>query len=104
MVLIEAAFFTKLLPDYLSDDEYAAFQQHLVEHPESGKVIAGCGGARKVRWAVKGRGKSGGARVIYYWVRKDAQIVLLTIYGKGEKATLSAEEKQGIAAYIRGLR
>ncbi len=62
---IEARLFTRLVLEYLSDDEYGALQQALVQDLESGLVIPGSGGVRKLRWAAPGRGKRGGYRVIY---------------------------------------
>ena len=67
MIFIEASSFTKLLPNYLSDDEYRALQAYLMQKPDAGDLIKGSGGVRKVRWASEGMGKSGGVRVIYYW-------------------------------------
>jgi hypothetical protein len=52
------------------------------------------GGLRKVRWATKGRGKSGGVRVIYFYVTAAAQIRLIAIYKKGVKDDLNAAEKK----------
>lgn len=66
MVIIETPIFTKQLLSNLSDEEYRLFQATLLERPDVGKVIPGGGGLRKVRWGLEGRGKSGGARVIYY--------------------------------------
>ena len=67
MLFIEASTFSKLLPKYLTDEEYRALQSLLMQRPEAGAVIKGSGGVRKVRWAPSGSGKSGGVRVIYYW-------------------------------------
>lgn len=67
----------------MSDDEYAALQQHLIERPSSGPVIQNSGGVRKLRWGARGKGKSGGVRVIYY-VQDEASFWMLTIYRKGE--------------------
>ncbi|MEO1247804.1 MAG: hypothetical protein AAFX56_19160 [Pseudomonadota bacterium] len=61
---IEPKLFTKLVGDYLDDDDYAALQQHLIGHPTAGVVIRDSGGVRKIRWAATGKGKSGGVRVI----------------------------------------
>ena len=69
MEFIEATAFTKYLYDYLSEDEYIGLQSYLLQYPESGKIVRGSGGIRKVRWAMSGRGKSGGVRVIYYFSR-----------------------------------
>ena len=59
---IETRLFTKLVVDYLSDEEYAALQAVLMRDPETGPVIPGSGGVRKLRWAAPGRGKRGGYR------------------------------------------
>ena len=57
MEFIEANAFTKYVYDYLSDDEYLGLQSFLLQYPESGKVVPGSGGVRKVRWAMTGRGE-----------------------------------------------
>ena len=88
MIFIETSKFTKLLSDYLSDDEYRMLQWHLQEKPDSGDIVRGSGGVRKVRWAPEGKGKSGGVRVIYYWKKSDYEIWMLTIYSKYEQATI----------------
>ena len=84
MLFIEAPTFTRLVQDYLDDDEYAALQWALALRPEAGAIIPGSGGIRKLRWEAKGRGKRGGLRVIYYWRNREGEIVLLTLYAKNE--------------------
>jgi mRNA-degrading endonuclease RelE of RelBE toxin-antitoxin system len=66
---IETKIFTRLVQDYLTDDEYRELQTMLIEQPEAGDVIPGSGGVRKLRWRAPGRGKRGGYRVIYYLKR-----------------------------------
>ena len=68
MVIVETLIFTKLIRELMSDDEYKDLQEALVNRPDLGDLIQGSGGLRKVRWKLKGSGKSGGVRVIYYWV------------------------------------
>ena len=104
MVFVETSLFSKLLGDYLRDDEYRLLQNHLIEYPDAGDVIRGSGGVRKVRWASGGKGKSGGVRVIYYWLKADDQIFLLTLYGKSEKENLSAAELKRIVKLIGELK
>ena len=87
---IETPFFTKALDRYLDDDEYRELQSHLVKHPESGKVVPGSGGVRKIRWAAEGRGKRGGLRVIYYLRLARGHIWMLTIYGKSVSENIPA--------------
>ena len=67
MQIVETPIFTRRVTELLSDEEYRALQAVLLARPDVGRVIVGTGGARKVRWAVEGRGKSGGMRAIYYW-------------------------------------
>ena len=90
MEFIETSLFSKLISEYLSDDEYSALQSMLLARPDAGKVVSGSGGLRKLRWAAPGRGKSGGYRVIYYWRDHQGQIWLLTIYAKNEAANIPA--------------
>jgi mRNA-degrading endonuclease RelE of RelBE toxin-antitoxin system len=79
---IETKLFTRLVQDYLTDDEYRELQAKLSEQPEAGNVIAGSGGVRKLRWGASGRGKRGGYRVIYYWRPARQVFWMLTMYPK----------------------
>ncbi len=87
---IETPFFTKALEHYLDDDEYARLQRHLNGRPEAGAVVPGSGGVRKLRWAVAGRGKRGGLRVIYYLRNAHGEIWMLTLYGKNVRESIPA--------------
>ena len=84
MEFIEAPIFSKLIHEYLTDDEYAVLQWQIAFHPEMGVVIPGSGGLRKLRWGAKGNGKRGGVRIIYYYKNLAGQVWLLTIYSKNE--------------------
>jgi hypothetical protein len=88
----------------LSDDEYSGLQSFLLQNPEAGNVVPGSGGVRKVRWAMAGRGKSGGVRVIYYFKRQDDEIWLLTIYSKNEVESIPAHVLRQIAKEIRNVK
>lgn len=92
MNFIETISFTRRLNELVTDDSYALLQLTLQENPASGDIIKGGGGIRKVRWKVAGRGKSGGVRVIYYWVVSKDLIYMLSIYQKNEKSELSPQE------------
>ena len=93
MLFIETSTFTKQLSRHFDDDSYAALQAFLSVHPEAGDVIRGSSGIRKIRWAMPGRGKRGGSRVIYYWLAEQDHIYLLTVYAKGVKDDLTATER-----------
>lgn len=84
MVFIESPLFSRLLPEYLEAEEYAALQWALTIHPEAGVLVPGSGGVRKLRWGAEGRGKQGGLRVIYYWRTTRGEVWLLTLYDKHE--------------------
>jgi len=87
---IETRLFSRLAQQYLSDEQYSALQQTLIDDPELGPVIPGSGGVRKMRWAPTGRGKRGGYRIIYYVRRSNGVIWLLTMYPKNETDTIAA--------------
>ena len=87
---IETKLFSRLLGDYLTDDEYAELQAALVGAPERGAVVPGSGGVRKLRWSQPGRGKRGGVRVIYYARTHEGVIWMLTIYAKNEEQSIPA--------------
>jgi mRNA-degrading endonuclease RelE of RelBE toxin-antitoxin system len=79
---IETALFTRLVAEYLTEQEYRELQQLLMTDPEAGAVVKNSGGMRKLRWAAPGRGKRGGYRIIYF-VRKSPGIIwMLTMYPK----------------------
>ncbi len=87
---VETRLFTRLVQEYLSDEQYAELQMALVANPELGPAIAGTGGVRKLRWAAPGRGKRGGYRVIYYVRRPKGVIWMLTMYPKNVADSIPA--------------
>ena len=89
MLIIETSVFTRQVKGLLSDDEYRELQTALAHHPQAGPLIMGSGGLRKLRWGMKGRGKRGGARVIYYWAVKPEQLLMLLIYPKSQQDDLT---------------
>jgi mRNA-degrading endonuclease RelE of RelBE toxin-antitoxin system len=99
--LIETSTFTKQITELLPDEEYRAFQSRIATNPELGALIRRGGGIRKVRVAVGSRGKSGGARIIYYWaVRRDV-ILLLYAYPKNAAADLTAKQVLQLAKVVK---
>ena len=92
MVIIETTVFTKKITSLLNDEEYRVLQNVLVEMPGSGDIIQGSGGIRKIRWSASGRGKRGGARIIYYWATNHDQIFMLYAYPKNERDDLSNDQ------------
>ncbi|MBS0365923.1 MAG: type II toxin-antitoxin system RelE/ParE family toxin [Proteobacteria bacterium] len=100
---IETRLFTKLVLDYLNDEEYSALQEALMRAPESGPVIPGSGGVRKLRWGATGRGKRGGYRVIYYVRRAHGVIWMLTMYPKNVAENIPAHVLRQIAKEVEDV-
>ncbi len=84
---IETQVFTKQITSLLDDAHYRQLQVTLALKPRAGDMIRGSGGLRKIRWAARGRGKSGGIRVIYYLVA-DEEIYFLFAYAKNKQEDL----------------
>lgn len=101
MELIETAAFTRQITALLRDEEYRAFQSRLAANPRIGDVIKGGGGIRKVRVAVGSRGKSGGARVIYYWAAREDLILLLFAYSKNVTTDLTPKQVLQLAKVVK---
>ena len=79
MLFIETSIFTKQIKELVSDEEYRQLQQDLLVQPDKGDLIKNGGGIRKVRFAQGNKGKSGGIRVIYYWITEDDQIFFIVL-------------------------
>ena len=103
---IETNEFTEWVKKYLSDESLADLQRELLEDSETGSVMPGCGGLRKMRVADprRGKGKRGGIRVIYLHIEEVDQIHLVTIYGKDQKDELSADDKNMYRQLVRILK
>ncbi|MGI8641528.1 MAG: type II toxin-antitoxin system RelE/ParE family toxin, partial [Pyrinomonadaceae bacterium] len=84
--------FVRQAAKILGEEGINDLQLHLCEYPDDGAIIKTSNGIRKMRWAASGRGKRGGARIIYYYAVKKERILLLDIYPKNEKKDLTAEE------------
>lgn len=100
MVIIETSIFTRRIKELMSDDEYRALQETLVNRPGMGDIVQGTGGLRKVRWKQEGHGKSGGVRVIYYWMTEDEQLYMLYVYTKSEQEDLTTKQKKALKLIV----
>lgn len=99
-VFVESSLFTRLLAEYLSDEDYRDLQEHLAVQPDAGDVIQGTGGLRKIRWAGSGRGKRGGVRIIYYCWDTRKRVYLLTLYAKNEVSDLTSQQRRQLANIV----
>ena len=101
--VVETPEFLNAARRVLSDSERMALIDFLADNPTAGDLMQGTGGARKVRWAAKGKGKSGGARVITFYAGSDLPLFLMTVFGKGERANISKGERNELRHILSGL-
>jgi hypothetical protein len=85
----------------LDDDRYRFLQLALALRPEQGSLIRGSGGLRKMRWAIPGLGKRGGARVIYYSDKPTETFDMLFLYTKQEQGDLTPEQTKILGKLVR---
>lgn len=85
-LFVELPEFSRHREEFMDDDEFRALQCLMLKLPESGVLIEGTGGLRKLRYAYphRGRGKRSGLRIIYYWCDKNAQFWLCHLYAKAD--------------------
>jgi hypothetical protein len=89
--------------EHWTDEDLRALQSFLLASPDSGALIRGGAGLRKLRWSVQGRGKRGGARVIYYWDEPEQHIYLNYGYVKSKRADLTPQQVKVLAALMKDL-
>jgi hypothetical protein len=87
----------------LSDGEAQRIVDRIAAAPAAGDLIPGTGGARKVRFAGRGKGKSGGYRVITFYSGPEVPVFLITLFAKGEKVDLTQAERNAMKRELAGL-
>jgi len=105
VTVVELPTFTKDAERIWSEDERAEFTDYIARYPEVGAIVQGTGGVRKVRWAAKGKGKRGGARVIYFFYTPENPLYLVAAYAKGERENITEADRKhyaAMSAYIKG--
>ena len=94
ITVIETPEFQISVKKLMTDEERTLLVDYLAYHPLAGDLIPGTGGVRKLRWGLEGRGKRGGARVIYFVHDAHMPLFALTIYAKNAQADLSQSDRQ----------
>ena len=102
--VIETPTFTRQADKLFSEDEKRELIDMLAENPLAGDEIPGTGGVRKLRFAASGRGKRGGARVIYYYLDRAMPVYALLAYTKAAKTDMTPEEKRTVSAIAAALK
>ena len=103
ITVAETRMFQRKVARLLSEQEQGDLVTYLAVYPNSGVIMEGTGGIRKLRWARTGGGKSSGIRVIYYYHDESMPLYLLTVFGKNEKSNLSKEERNLLAQAVKEL-
>ena len=100
--IVQLPIFSSLVDRYLTELEYWELQETVAAQPDLGALIPGGKGLRKLRWAIKrrGKGKSGGIRVIYYWLQQPSVVYFLTLYAKSTQENLTKEQLKIFAALV----
>ena len=107
ITVLQLPTFNAEATELIGTDGIEALAAYLIDHPDAGDVIPASGGVRKLRWAAKGKGKRGGARIIYLYAVVAARIYLIRCYAKNVKTDLTADEKKQlrqIAAHLKGAQ
>jgi mRNA-degrading endonuclease RelE of RelBE toxin-antitoxin system len=100
VVIVETKAFSSRVDDLLTAEEYRLLQLELVQDPSVGDTIPGTGGLRKLRWRAGGRGKRGGARVIYFWHAASEVILMLLVYAKSERTDLTVAQREALRRIV----
>jgi hypothetical protein len=104
LTVVETSAFARRAEKLLSTEEHEELLFYLALHPQSGDEIPGTGGVRKVRFAARGKGKSGGVRVIYYFFDEENPLYAIFLYAKNEQANLSPEQKREVAGFAATIK
>jgi hypothetical protein len=102
-VIETPAFLASAADEGVSEEERAEIVAHIAAHPDTGEIMPGTGGARKVRFAGRGKGKSGGYRVITFYADDDIPVFLLDIYSKDAQANLSKAQRNELRKVLTAL-
>lgn len=103
ITVAEMTLFRKQALSIMTEGEVAELIGHLAFTPTEGDIMQGTGGIRKLRWALEGRGKQGGARIIYFFYDLNMPLYLLAAYPKSKKIDLTDAEKNGMRQFVKGL-
>jgi hypothetical protein len=103
MTVVETAVYVDRSRRCMSEREREEAVKTIAENPDCGDVLVGTGGVRKMRFAVQGRGKSGGVRIVYFFKNEGMPVFMLTVFAKNEKANLSQAERNELAKLVKIL-
>ncbi len=103
ITVVELPEYIKRIKKLLDKENRDKLLYYLSANPKSGTLVQGTGGVRKLRWALEGKGKSSGTRVIYFFYNETVPLFLLSVFSKNEKINLSKTEKNELAKLVKVL-
>jgi hypothetical protein len=104
VVFVELTPFVDFRREYWTDEDLRTLQSFLLVAPDAGDLIRGGAGLRKLRWSAQGRGKRGGARVIYYWDISKHNVYLIYGYVKSEREDLTPHQIKVLAKLMKDMK
>jgi hypothetical protein len=103
VTVIETPEFIGRAKGLMTDEEREELIGHLARNPTAGDLVPGAGGIRKIRWRLQGRGKRGGARVIYFFHSAGVPLFVLTAFAKNERIDLSQADRNSFRRLTKQL-
>lgn len=103
LTIVETPDFIAAARRLFTMKEHELLIDHLARNPDAGDLVPGSGGIRKLRWAAGGRGKRGGARVIYFYCNAQIPLFALDVYAKSEKTDLTHEELSRLRRFVKAI-
>jgi len=100
VTVVEAPEFISRVEKLMSGPERDRLILYLSMNPAAGVVIPGTGGVRKLRWGLQGRGKRGGARIVYFYHNLDLPLFVLSVFVKNQRTDLSQDEKNRLRRVV----
>jgi mRNA-degrading endonuclease RelE of RelBE toxin-antitoxin system len=104
ITVVESKQFVSKADKMMSSADRQELIEFIARNPAGGDVIEGTGGVRKLRFAIQGKGKRGGVRIIYYYYSDLNPVLLFTVFGKNEKSDLTKKEKNILYNVIQDIK
>lgn len=103
VTVVETPEFLAATRKLMPEEERSLLVDYLAHNPQEGDLIPGAGGVRKLRWGLEGRGKRGGARVIYFYHSPNLPLFALTAYAKNQRDDLTQDQRDGFRQLAKSI-